>query len=499
MNGPDFIVIGSGPAGVSAALPLAAAGRRVLMLDAGNDDADSPLPVVTRMLGGELEGLRPDDGLSPKLRTPQARQAMARFCAANNVRGKGFLPVGALARGGLSRVWGALAMEFAQEDFAHWPIRRDEMLASYGRVVDRIGVSGTRADAVGMALGEAGQLQPALPLGKASAMLLARHQPGGLQLGRARNAILSEALQDRPACDLRGTCLWGCPIGAIYDSRQDLARLRRFSNFHLADNACVTALAREGDVWRAQTADGRQFRAPRLLLAAGTLGSSRLAAPLLPPLADWPLLSNPVTATPLLVKAALGQPPAASHSLAQLVYFLRFGHDSRDYVSGALYETVGLPPSVFANRLPLGRRAGEALFGLLSPALLVAVTYYPGHFSHNRLHFDGNRLIVTGGVTNALEDQRKCTSGVLRRAWRERGAIVLPGGGLAPPGTDSHLAASLPMGGPAANATSAWGELRGHPGLYVVDGAVLPSLPSRHMTLTVMANADRIGTCLARM
>jgi choline dehydrogenase-like flavoprotein len=39
--------------------------------------------------------------------------------------------------------------------------------------------------------------------------------------------------------------------------------------------------------------------------------------------------------------------------------------------------------------------------------------------------------------------------------------------------------------------------VNGAPGLFVVDGAALPALPARHCTLTIMANADRIGRALA--
>jgi choline dehydrogenase-like flavoprotein len=34
----DVIVVGSGPGGVNSAAPLVAAGKRVLMLDYGNED-----------------------------------------------------------------------------------------------------------------------------------------------------------------------------------------------------------------------------------------------------------------------------------------------------------------------------------------------------------------------------------------------------------------------------------------------------------------------------
>jgi choline dehydrogenase-like flavoprotein len=40
------------------------------------------------------------------------------------------------------------------------------------------------------------------------------------------------------------------------------------------------------------------------------------------------------------------------------------------------------------------------------------------------------------------------------------------------------------------------GELYSMKGVYVVDGACLPSLTEKSHTLTIMANADRIGNLL---
>src|SRR6185312_13736074 len=110
---------------------------------------------------------------------------------------------------------------------------------------------------------------------------------------------------ERRACDLRNDCLWGCPLGAIYDARQDLTRLKARANFHLADGAVVAGLEKRPDDWLLRSADGRTFSAPSVLLAAGTLGSTRLVAPLLPAMGEWPLLSNPTLALPALVPAAL--------------------------------------------------------------------------------------------------------------------------------------------------------------------------------------------------
>jgi hypothetical protein len=324
---------------------------------------------------------------------------------------------------------------------------------------------------------------------------------GPLLLGRARNALISRPLAERRACDLRGGCLWGCPLGAIYDARRDLASLMKIANFGIAEKAEVVGLQKQISGWRVDTADGRSFSAGKVVLAAGTLGSTRLVAPLLPDIPEWRLLSNPVLAAPLLMPRALTAAPKASHDLAQLAFFLSFRAGSDGYVSGAIYETKGLPASSFASQLPLGRRAGEAVFRYLSPALLVAVAYFPGAFSDNRLRFERTtgRLNIRGGFGAGFEDLARRTNRDLARQWRRLGAVPLPGGKLAIPGTDAHFAGTLPMGAAAANGTNVLGELKDFPGLHIVDGAVLPTLPSKHGTLTIMANADRIGTALSRL
>ena len=86
----------------------------------------------------------------------------------------------------------------------------------------------------------------------------------------------------------------------------------------------------------------------------------------------------------------------------------------------------------------------------------------------------------------------------LAREMRHLGAFALPGSlTILQPGADAHYAGTLPMGGNGPAACAPTGELKACPGLYIADGAVLSSLPAKHCTLTIMANADRIARHLA--
>jgi choline dehydrogenase-like flavoprotein len=88
----------------------------------------------------------------------------------------------------------------------------------------------------------------------------------------------------------------------------------------------------------------------------------------------------------------------------------------------------------------------------------------------------------------------------LRSAYLSLGAVILPGSfTIGQPGGDIHYTGTMPMKeSPVIGQTSAEGEIMGLDGVYAVDGACLPTLPEKSHTLTIMANADRIGKWIAK-
>ena len=109
----------------------------------------------------------------------------------------------------------------------------------------------------------------------------------------------------------------------------------------------------------------------------------------------------------------------------------------------------------------------------------------------------GPRIHIRGGVTDQFPQIADSVRQRLKKIWRRLGAHALPGATLATAGTDAHLGGLFPMGAPQPCGTSRFGELNAAPGLYLVDGSALPSVPAKFTTLTIMANADRICRHLA--
>ncbi len=499
----DFIIIGSGPAGVSAAFPLVQAGAVVRMIDGAHSEERSDSSGWQRMLGAQLEALLPEDGLSPKLRTPVARRIVHEFERAYDVRDDEFVAIGAISRGGLSRIWGGFVCEFDAIDLQGWPFSIEDLRPFYKTVTERIGVCGSADDDMANFYGGSGALLPPLPLGPSAARLRERYHSGlrrpEFALGLARNAILTVDRNGRKACNLSGDCLWGCPRGAIYDSRIDLAQLQRHRSFQIVDGALATRLVGAGNGWEVWTKDGRRFGAHKIVIAAGTLATAILIAPLLPnAISELRLLNNPVVAMPLFLPEMLGRSaPGEGYSLAQLGYRLLYGAAMNEYITGGIYQIDSLPISSFVEHLPFSRRAGVEFFMAVRSALLVATAYFPGIYSDNKIRLerkcDEMSVVIRGGFSPELPTKVSEVTRQLRKIWRGLGAWMLRRPLVATSGTDAHLAGPFPMGYQGTCGTSAFGELNVAPGVFVTGGAAFPSLPSKYLTLTIMANAERIG------
>lgn len=143
----------------------------------------------------------------------------------------------------------------------------------------------------------------------------------------------------------------------------------------------------------------------------------------------------------------------------------------------------------------------STLLRALMSSVLVGNCFLPGALSRHRMTLDSDgQLRIEGHFDPALAGILLRTQRHLRRAFAHLGALMLPGGFVpGVPGADVHYAGTVPMRpNPAPNEADAEGQVAGLPGVHVVDGAALSSLPAKAHTLTIMANADRIGQRVAQ-
>lgn len=521
---PDFdvIVVGSGPAGVSASFPLVQAGLQVLMVDGGKH-AEALLPggdflsVRARdaeqwkwMVGEDFHALKMRDAVSPKLRVPSQAYAFEGFACDNQINSEGFIAVGSLAKGGLSNAWGCGVAQLSAGELAELPCSATEMKASYLKVSQRIGISGRLDDDMAEYFGLNQSVQPPIAMDELHTRLIERYEKRrtklhslGFKLGRSRVAALSVDIFDRKACNLSTNCLWGCSRGALYSAAYDLPALRRHVNFKELSGFVVNDFDHNEGCWTvsgqiARDGEWRSITAKKILLAAGTLATTRLVLNTLNHRHSIPLLSSPTAAFLLWLPGLLGAQRMPGFGLGQLSFSLSLHDETTAF--GSTFSTTGILMSEFVRHIPMNRRYGiDLLKGLLS-SCVVGNLFLPGQFTNAevRLNYDG-ALVVSGKYSDTVAPLMSEAKKKLGKAYRSIGALLMPGSfTVGRPGGDIHYVGTLPMRDrPVIGETTALGEVTGLDGLHVVDGACLPILPAKSHTLTIMANADRIGSALA--
>lgn len=521
----DVLVVGSGPSGVAAAIPLVAAGLRVWMVDGGREPEqavpdgeylalrrDDPRQ-ATWLLGNDAYALRHQAASSPKLRAPTLAFAFRHYAAQNRIVAEHFALVGSLARGGLSNAWGCGVARFARDEWGDAPVDHMELDVAYAAVARRVGLSGADgADDLTLFFGVDEHVEGALALDSRHRTLMDRYagvrerlHRNGFRLGRARLAVLArDRGSTRRACDSRGMCLWGCPRGAMYASRDELPALTAHANFrHLPGRIVerIDAIEAQRTV-RVHCRRGdttiESITARRVVLAAGTIASTAIAMRSIAAFAAAPLLHLPMAAFALLLPKFFATAPTPGPGIAQLAFTLD-GTDAAE-VCGFTFSTHGLPVVEFLRHAPLSLPAARTLFAALLPSCVVANCFLPARYARSRIERrDHGSVAVVGGEAPEVAGFADEVRRKLARAFRRTGAFMLPGSfrrGLL--GADVHYAGTMPMrAAPKPGETDADGALCGLPGVHVADAAALPVLPAKSHTLAMMANAHRIGARLA--
>ncbi|MET3889509.1 hypothetical protein ABIE41_000585 [Bosea sp. OAE506] len=510
----DVVVIGTGPAGVSAAWPLVQSGRDVLMVDASIDAAIAPpdgeyfdlrrtdADQRDWMFGADMASWIDGAATSPKLRVPTLRSVFDGFAAANRIETDNFAAIGSLASGGLSNAWGCGVARYDRDEMAAFPFPHADLDASFAVVSRRVGLSGKSDDDLSGYFGLDDWADPAPPLDENAQLLMqrydAKHRDTGLQglrLGRARLALLASDRADRRACNLSGLCLWGCARGALYSASQELPGLAR-AGARLRKGFVVDHLEAIEGGWRIHGFErGPRARSTidtrRVVLAAGTLATTAIALRTMRRFeSPQRIMSNPTTAFLLWRRGLPGRPPRPGPAFAQL----SFAHRSAaGYLAhGALFSPGHLPAFEFIKHIPTSRAAARLAWRLLNSATLVGNAFLPARLTQHSaaLRPDGTLHII-----GKAEDGLPAAIADIARDWRKAasqlGFLVMPGSfAMGQLGSDIHYAGTLPMRGkpsrrrndPIWRTGGSGGRLRGRRG----------RIPR---TVRQAAHADHDGDC----
>ncbi len=522
-----IFVIGSGPAGVACASALLDGGEKVTMLDAGLElergrrrqraslQSRPSTSWDKESLGFLRDGVEVTrEGIPVKL--AYGSDFPYRDPIGHPGSSEGAYSKPSFARGGLSNVWGASVLPYRTEDMTDWPITAEDLAPHYRAALAMMPFSARHDgleeefplhhDSPG-ALGSSSQAEALLrDLDQSAAVLASR----GVRFGASRLAVQAEGAGGKPGCVHCGKCIYGCPYEFIYNSAHTLERLRENSAFSYRPGVVVQRLAEvdsQVEVLARHVDRGStlRMRADRVFVAGGVFNTARITLASMDAF-DEPLhaLDNCYFLMPMV--RYQGRPEVLNerlHTLAQV--FIEMGDPAlgphrahlQVYTYNELFqEEVERVLGPFHRALPMVKR------GMLSRLLLIQGYLHSDLSARIRLVLrrefgEEEPSLDLAGEPNP--QTRPALTAIHRRLWSERGLLrAVPVSqmmrvGL--PGRGFHTGGTFPMKAkPARLQTDVLGRLHGFTRVHIVDASVFPSLPATTITLSVMANAHRIGS-----
>ena len=528
----DFIVVGSGATGTTAAQTLVAGGARVLMLDAGRRDSGLSKLIPAKsfveirrteeeqfryFLGEHFESAAFRKlGVGAQL-TPPRRFIVDRVDELLPVRSATFAPLESLALGGLTGGWGLMCSVYSDAELNRASLPIGATRAAYQVVCDRIGISGAGDDAGPFTIDGLTNVQPPLPLDPTAALLYTRYQrrrgalnAHGYYVGRPALALLSRPKDDRDATDLRDMEFYCDEGGAAWRAAPVVDALRTQPNFAYAGDALVTRFDDRGgdvEVFALDLAGGpeRHYSCRRLVLACGVLGTARIVLRSVAPQARLPLLCNDYTYVPCLVPSRIGRSmPERNNSLTQLALFHAPEEDHADIAVGTIFSYRSLMLFRLLREMPLDVRDARILMQYFLSGFIIAGFDHPQAPSGGKALWiesdastpTSDRLAIAYALTDDERRLHAAREGGFRRALRALGAWPIKR--VHPPlGSSIHYAGTLPFGREEKALTLGEdGRLHGTASVFVADGSGFTFLPAKSLTFSLMANAHRIAARL---
>jgi choline dehydrogenase-like flavoprotein len=524
----DVVVVGSGPGGVNAAAPLVEAGKRVLMLDWGNEDrryaalipheAFSTLrrtdPNQHRWLvGDEFEGV-PFGGVRVGAQlTPPRAHIMRDAPALQPVDAEDFAVSMSLARGGLGAGWSAGVFPFTDDELRDMGLTVAEMQPHYDAVVERIGVCGPDEDLAPFFPTSPG-VMPALDVDVNAETILARYErrrsalnAAGFHLGRPRLAVCTRQHRGRGPHGYLDLEYWADMDRSVYRPQWTLDELLQAPNFTYLSRRLVERFDEAADTVRVEVRraddDLRETHVGRaLVLAAGTFGTARLVLRSLDRYETRiPMACNAYCYVPMLNLGMLRRAARdRRYGLAQLTAMVaRPGR----VLQSQVFSYRSLLTFKLMKEAPIAYREARKILQVMMPNFAILGIHHEDRPSPEKwcvLHRgEPDRLEVRYRQSAEEERTQHGDERTLLGFFRKLGCVPLktirPGHG-----SSLHYGGTFPMRpeGDDPLTCDRTSRLRATRAVYLADGSIFPWLSPKGLTFNIMANADRVGTHLAR-
>lgn len=527
----DVCIVGTGAGGGIIAYELAKAGLKVVSLEQGDHLAADYFKTVDPPNSVRDFGLRANS----KWPSDPHDSLFVHSLFADPTTGSasrhpgGFKQYQVYAVNGLQNLWNGVSVRFSAGDLASWPFGYDELAAHYSAVERRITVCGVADNIPGLPDGE---FIPPKPLRPADKMIVdAVKSLGDKQAHAIHNRKAINTRGGMPtSCISTGICTSGCPVGSVYKfSARLLPEIAHLPNYELRTGAKVVRLVRAPGAQRiaaveyidTRTGERHRLNAAIVVLATGAVETPRI----------------------LFNSASEEDPNGLSNRHGQVG--LRLQDNPKSVLSTSLWKLWGkrrdydigygdLLILMAQETLPDGTPfpfIGHGIHGIPDvPHYLSGLSAFPplaklqlarmmfhsyvtlGLFCagdpnpKNRVRpgkqldrFGVPQVEIDFTISQSAQDMMAAMLRWGRRVLRKASATIIYET-CDNTGTGIHYAGTTALSqDPARGVVD--GDLRSHDieNLYICDGGVIPTLPDKHLTLTIMALSHRLGRHIAAM
>lgn len=521
----DVIVVGTGAGGGILAYELAKAGLNVVSLEQGGRLADdhfktSDPPNTALDYGIRANTVWPPEPHDSLFVHPLFEKGPDGSTGWPNT---GFHHYQILKVNGLQNLWNGVSVRFSSKDFDHWPITYETLAPHYEAVERRIIVCGTAENIPELPDGIYVEPKPLRPPDE---MIVAAVEGLGEPFSRA--IPNRKAIDTRPdsahACVSTGICTSGCPTGAVYKfSARLLPEIEGLPNYELRTGAKVVRLRRAPGTRRVEGVDyvdmasgeTRSLSADVVVLAAGAIESPRILFNSADEIAPHGmgnvtgqlglrLQDNPKAVLSTSLWQLWGKAREYDIGYGDLLILMSRGTlpDGAEFsfIGHAIHGIPDMPHYLAGmRRFPVFMKERLARFmfhSYMTLGLFCAGDPDPANRVRpgtTKDRFGVPHVAVDFAHSTRTEEMMDAMDAWGRKVLRHAGATSVYAS-RDNTGTGIHYAGTTASAeNPSKGVVDKDMRLHDMDNVYVCDGGVIPFLPDKHLTLTIMALAHRLA------
>ncbi len=526
----DVIVIGTGPSGVNAAQTLVEAGLKVLTIDGGKkskhqqdifkdtnflDFRKNNKEQKEHLLGKNFESINLEKTKIGAQLTPQRKHLIKdvnKFF--KNKSTNTFQNFETLATGGLGVAWGLGCCEFSSKELEACGLNSSEMKESYQEITNRIGICRADENIKNYTLNNSTTNQDQLELDNIHKSIDKKFNSNkknlndkGFYAGKPSLAVLTKDKKERKAERYDELGFYSDYHKSAYRPQITLDLLSEKNNFtHLAGFLCQSFTNKkkskedkkenqlEVNLINLENKQIYKIKTKKLVLAASPFGNARIVLKSFPKIKSLPILSNPYSYLTALVPKFIGKFNKDKRT-SHVQYSAFYDPEKKNFGASmaSFYSYRSLMLFRTTQEVPLAIKDSISIMKSLLHGTIILGIHHPDNGEGKReLSLDkDNTLNIQFNYSNKIKNLSKTRNRKFKKFLLSLGIIPLktisPGAG-----SSIHYAGSL------MNLTKENGTLDLNNNVYIADGSAFKYLPAKGLTLSLMANANRVARNLIK-